>query len=50
MASCILEVLSGKRDLTVKMIIALHKHLSIPTDTLLGVGRGHRQGQLQFMS
>ncbi len=34
------EVLSGKRNLTVKMLIALHKHLNIPTDTLLGVGRG----------
>lgn len=34
------EVLSGKRNITVKMIVALHKHLNIPTDTLLGVGRG----------
>lgn len=33
------EVLSGKRTLTVKMIIALNKHLNISTDTLLGVGR-----------
>ena len=33
------EVLSGKRHLTVKMLIALHKHLNIPTETLLGVGR-----------
>lgn len=34
------EVLSGKRNLTVKMILALNKHLNIPTDTLLGVKRG----------
>jgi len=34
------EVLKGKRTLTVKMIIALNKHLNISTDTLLGVGRG----------
>jgi antitoxin component HigA of HigAB toxin-antitoxin module len=34
------EVLSGKRNLPVKMLIALHKHLNIPTDTLLGVGTG----------
>jgi HTH-type transcriptional regulator/antitoxin HigA len=33
------EVLSGKRNLTVKMIIALNEYLNIPTDTLLGVGR-----------
>lgn len=36
------EVLSGKRNLTVKMIIALNKHLNISTDTLLGVGRTAR--------
>ena len=34
-----LEVLSGKRSLTVKMLIALRKHLNIPMDTLLGEGR-----------
>jgi antitoxin component HigA of HigAB toxin-antitoxin module len=32
-------VLSGKRNITVKMILALHKHLNIPTDALLGIGR-----------
>lgn len=34
------EVLNGKCNLTVKMIVALHKHLNIPTDTLPRVGRG----------
>ncbi|WP_128292157.1 ImmA/IrrE family metallo-endopeptidase [Afifella aestuarii] len=32
------EVLSGKRDLTLKMIRALHKHLGIPADILIGDG------------
>jgi antitoxin component HigA of HigAB toxin-antitoxin module len=31
------KVLSGKRNGTVKMLIALHQHLNIPTDTLPGV-------------
>lgn len=30
------EVLSGKRSLTIKMIRALHRHLKIPAETLLG--------------
>jgi HTH-type transcriptional regulator / antitoxin HigA len=34
------EVLSGKRNLTIKMIKALHKHLHIPADTLLGLQMG----------
>jgi antitoxin component HigA of HigAB toxin-antitoxin module len=29
------EMLSDKRNLTAKMLIALNKHLNIPTDTLL---------------
>lgn len=28
--------LNSNSNLTVKMILALHKHLNIPTDTLLG--------------
>lgn len=31
------EVLNGRRNLTVKMIKALHQHLGIPTDTLLAI-------------
>ncbi|WP_414832078.1 ImmA/IrrE family metallo-endopeptidase [Afifella sp. YEN Y35] len=32
------EVLHGKRDLTLKMIRALHKHLGIPAEILIGDG------------
>lgn len=32
------EVLSGKRDLTLKMIRALHEHLGIPADVLIREG------------
>jgi len=34
------EVLNGKRDLTLKMIRALHDHLDIPADVLIRDGRG----------
>ena len=34
-ASKVSEVLSGKRDITMAMARALHKHLSIPADVLL---------------
>ncbi|MBE0454996.1 MAG: transcriptional regulator [Roseovarius sp.] len=34
------EVLSGKRDLTLKMIRALHDHLGIPADVLIRNGGG----------
>jgi HTH-type transcriptional regulator / antitoxin HigA len=33
------EVLRGKRSLTVQMIRALHQHLNIPSDTLLGISK-----------
>lgn len=32
------EVLSGKRKLSLRMIRALHKHLGIPLDSLVGLG------------
>lgn len=31
------EVLNGRRNLTLKMIKALHQHLGIPTETLLAI-------------
>ena len=34
------EVLSGKRDLTLKMIRALHEHLGIPAEVLIRGGSG----------
>ncbi|HCX34223.1 MAG TPA: transcriptional regulator, partial [Rhodocyclaceae bacterium] len=34
------EVLSGKRDLTLKMIRALHEHLGIPAEVLIRDGGG----------
>ncbi len=35
-AATVSEVLSGKRDLTISMARALHKHLGIPAESLLG--------------
>lgn len=37
-ASRVSEVLSGKRKLTLDMVVNLHKGLAIPLESLLGVG------------